>query len=64
MADDYAREIKRLASQFFTAEVGRVGINDLIDEEGRPTQEAKRTIRKSIVLAQTFYGEAARSTRA
>lgn len=63
MSDDYAAEIKRLASQFFTAEAARLGIEGFVDDDGRPTQEAKRTIRKSIVLAQTFYGEVARSTR-
>lgn len=63
MADDYVSEMKKLASQFMTAEVGRMGLDAWVDEEGRPTQEAKRTIRKSIILAQTFMGEVARSTR-
>ena len=64
MAEDYVTEMKRLAAQFFTAELGRQGIGELVDEEGRPTMEAKRSIRKSIILAQAFMGEVARSTRA
>ncbi len=64
MADDYASEMKRLAARFFTAELSRQGLAELIDEDGRPTMEAKRNIRRSIVLAQAFMGEVARSTRA
>lgn len=63
MADDYVTEMKKLASQFFTAELGRQGLDSLVDEEGRATMEAKRSIRKSIILAQAFMGEVARSTR-
>ncbi len=64
MAEDYVSEMKRLAARFFTAEVSRQGLAELIDDDGRPTMEAKRSIRRSIVLAQTFMGEVARSTRA
>lgn len=63
MSEDYGTEMKRLASQFFSAEIGRRGMEELVDEEGRPTLEAKRAIRKCIVLAQTFMGEVARVTR-
>lgn len=64
MAEDYVTEMKRLAAQFFTAELRRQGMEEWVDEDGRPTLEAKRTIRKSIILAQAFMGEVARSTRA
>lgn len=64
MAEDYVSEMKRLAAQFFTAELTRQGMAELVDDEGRPTMEAKRSIRRSIVLAQSFMGEVARSTRA